>query len=60
MCYTAVSGGVFSTNNTIPKGDTTPIVLVIPGLTSDSDAAVSFIFNFCVFFFTHLCSVFAF
>ncbi|CAB4289487.1 unnamed protein product [Prunus armeniaca] len=34
-----VSGGVFSTNNTIPKGDTTPIVLVIPGLTSDSDAA---------------------
>ncbi|KAL6269539.1 hypothetical protein ACE6H2_026450 [Prunus campanulata] len=34
-----VSGGVFSTNNAIPKGDTTPIVLVIPGLTSDSDAA---------------------
>ncbi|XP_008237346.1 PREDICTED: embryogenesis-associated protein EMB8 [Prunus mume] len=34
-----VLGGVFSTNNTIPKGDTTPIVLVIPGLTSDSDAA---------------------
>ncbi|VVA38206.1 PREDICTED: embryogenesis-associated [Prunus dulcis] len=34
-----VSGDVFSTNNAIPKGDTTPIVLVIPGLTSDSDAA---------------------
>ncbi|XP_034197201.1 embryogenesis-associated protein EMB8 isoform X2 [Prunus dulcis] len=40
-----VSGDVFSTNNAIPKGDTTPIVLVIPGLTSDSDAASDFFYN---------------
>ncbi|KAM1030401.1 hypothetical protein TB1_033615 [Malus domestica] len=35
----AVLGGAFSSNNAIPKDDTTPIVLVIPGLTSDSESA---------------------
>ncbi|KAM1793980.1 hypothetical protein ACFX14_034200 [Malus domestica] len=35
----AVLGGAFSPNNAIPKDDTTPIVLVIPGLTSDSESA---------------------
>ncbi|TQE10066.1 hypothetical protein C1H46_004356 [Malus baccata] len=34
-----VLGGAFSSNNAIPKDDTTPIVLVIPGLTSDSESA---------------------
>ncbi|XP_050148750.1 embryogenesis-associated protein EMB8 [Malus sylvestris] len=34
-----VLGGAFSPNNAIPKDDTTPIVLVIPGLTSDSESA---------------------
>ena len=28
-------------NDAIPKDDTTPIVVVIPGLTSDSTSAVS-------------------
>lgn len=35
-------------NNAISKDDTTPIVVVIPGLTSDSAAAVST--NFVNFF----------
>ncbi|XP_044511681.1 embryogenesis-associated protein EMB8-like [Mangifera indica] len=33
------SGGAFHVNNAISKEDTTPIVVVIPGLTSDSDSA---------------------
>ncbi|KAL5846036.1 hypothetical protein ACOSQ3_009560 [Xanthoceras sorbifolium] len=34
-----VFGGSFSMSNAISKDDTTPIVLVIPGLTSDSSSA---------------------
>ncbi|KAK9270785.1 hypothetical protein L1049_026369 [Liquidambar formosana] len=34
-----VLGGAFHMNNTISKDDTTPIVVVIPGLTSDSASA---------------------
>lgn len=39
--YSTASGGAFHVNNAISKEDTTPIVVVIPGLTSDSDSAVS-------------------
>ncbi|KAL9229086.1 hypothetical protein vseg_004597 [Gypsophila vaccaria] len=34
-----VSGGGVYVENVIPKHDTTPIVIVIPGLTSDSESA---------------------
>lgn len=37
-----VSGGAFRMDN-VSKDESTPIVLVIPGLTSDSSSAVSYI-----------------
>ncbi|KAK3230399.1 hypothetical protein Dsin_002280 [Dipteronia sinensis] len=39
LMSSAVFGGSFSMSNSISKDDTTPIVLVIPGLTSDSSSA---------------------
>lgn len=39
----AVAGGALHTNYKISKGDNTPIVMVIPGLSSDSTSPVSLI-----------------
>eukprot|EP00257_Ricinus_communis_P027069 XP_025014483.1 embryogenesis-associated protein EMB8 isoform X2 [Ricinus communis] len=39
LMHSDVSGGDFVMNNAISKDDTTPIVVVIPGLTSDSSSA---------------------
>ena len=39
--YCAVLGSPLDESNVIPKNSTTPIVVVVPGLTSDSSAAVS-------------------
>lgn len=39
--YCAVLGSTSDKSNVIPKNTTTPIVVVVPGLTSDSTAAVS-------------------
>ncbi|KAF8411849.1 hypothetical protein HHK36_004408 [Tetracentron sinense] len=41
-----VSGGAFHMNYTIPRDDKTPIVVVVPGLTSDSAAAYIKHFSF--------------
>lgn len=40
-----------------PKGDKTPIVIVIPGLTSDSAAAVSYFFLFRYIDIIYICSL---
>jgi hypothetical protein len=40
VCYVAAAV-VDSYDGTISKDDSTPIVIVVPGLTSDSTAAVS-------------------
>lgn len=37
----AVAGGTVNMNTKISKDDKTPIVMVIPGLTSDSTSPVS-------------------
>lgn len=39
-CYVA-AGDVGTCDGTISKDDSTPLLVVIPGLTSDSSAAVS-------------------
>lgn len=36
------------TNTADLKDDTTPIVVVVPGLTSDSSAAVSYAIEICI------------
>lgn len=40
-----VSRGSYQMQNSISKEDTTPIAVVIPGLTSDSSSPVSFLFQ---------------
>ena len=47
--FFTVMGVAINMNDTIRKDDKTPIVVVIPGLTSDSASAVSFLF--CLSFF---------
>lgn len=44
--YSIVPTGDFHVNNAISKDDTAPIVVVIPGLTSDSTSAVRSIFHY--------------
>jgi hypothetical protein len=39
ICYAVPDDG--SSDGTVPDDDSTPIVIVVPGLTSDSTAAVS-------------------
>lgn len=39
--YCAVLGSPSAESNVIPKNTTNPIVVVVPGLTSDSSASVS-------------------
>jgi hypothetical protein len=51
--YFTVSGGALHTNSFISKNDTTPIMVVVPGLTSDSASAVSSLF---IYFFTLVCN----
>ena len=46
--FFTVMGGAINMSDTICKDDKTPIVIVIPGLTSDSASAVSFLFV-CLF-----------
>lgn len=41
----AVLDGALHNQNEITKEDTTPIAVVIPGLTSDSSSPVSLVFN---------------
>jgi hypothetical protein len=43
--YFTVSGGSFHMNGSISRNDTTPIMVVVPGLTSDSSSAVSSVFS---------------
>lgn len=39
--YVSVSGSTMGKDNVISKEDTTPIAVIIPGLTSDSASVVS-------------------
>lgn len=39
-----VAGGASDTDKVISRDDTTPIVVVVPGLTSDSFSSVRFLF----------------
>lgn len=45
--FVTVADGGFHMNNSISRDDTTPIMVVIPGLTSDSQSAVSSVLFFC-------------
>lgn len=38
-----VSGSALHVDDVVPKGVSTPIVVAIPGLTSDSSSAVSYL-----------------
>lgn len=40
--YVTVSGSVHHDDNVVAKDDSTPIVICIPGLTSDSSSPVSY------------------
>lgn len=40
--YVTVSGSVHHDDNVVTKDDSTPIVICIPGLTSDSSSPVSY------------------
>lgn len=42
LIISPVKGQSVYINNVIPKEDKTPIVMVVPGLTSDSNSPVSF------------------
>lgn len=42
MCILTAKGYSLHTDGGISKDDTTPIMVVVPGLTSDSASAVSF------------------
>lgn len=42
LCF-AVAGGSYGMDESITQDDTTPIVVVIPGLTSDSVSPVCFL-----------------
>lgn len=55
--YPPVLGSNFDTITAISKDDINPIVLVIPGLTSDSESPVSFI---CIYFHSFIGSANAF
>lgn len=43
--YFTVSGGALHMNSSISINETTPIMVVVPGLTSDSSSAVSSVFT---------------
>lgn len=48
-CFT-VSQGALHMNHSVSKSDTTPIMVVIPGLTSDSSSPVSCLSTFLILF----------
>jgi hypothetical protein len=52
--YFTVSGDALHMNSFISKNDTTPIMVVVPGLTSDSASAVSSLSIYL--FFTLICN----
>lgn len=43
-----MSDGALHMDRAVSKDDTTPLLIVIPGLTSDSSSAVSYIMHFSV------------